>query len=45
MFHGTSFSILFQKFLNVCVQIYSLGLGFTFGVSVLGFGLWFRGYV
>ena len=33
-FMGPAFLYIFQKFLNFCVQIYSLGLGFTFGVKV-----------
>jgi len=43
-FIGPAFPYFFQKFLNFCVQIYSLGLGFTFGVwvQVLGLGLRFR---
>jgi len=29
-FHGTGFSLQFQKFANFCVQVYGLGLGFMF---------------
>jgi len=44
---GPVFLYLFQKFPNIRVQIYSFGLGFTFGVEVEGFGsgVWFRSLV
>jgi len=37
----TSFSLLFSKLSKFCIQIYSLGLGFTFGVYVWGLRLGF----
>ena len=36
---GPVFLYFFQKFLNFCLQIYSLGFKFSFGVQVEGLSL------